>query len=68
MKTIKEGHPCWRVEGELDVWDRATLEIGNECPEHIAKAVMTAWHHGYIELGVNFSERELALLGLTAKC
>ena len=64
MKTIREGHPCWPVDDMLATADRASLEIHAECPPDIARIIMNAWHKGYIELGVNFTERELALLGL----
>ena len=66
MKTVREGHLCWRVNDELTVADRASLEIHSQCPPDVARVIMNAWHQGFIELGVNFSERELALLGLTA--
>ena len=64
MKTIREGHPCWPVADSDRVTDRAYLEINPQCPANIASVIMKAYVMGYIELGVNFTERELALLGL----
>ena len=65
MKTIREGHPCWHVADSDRVTDRAYLEINPQCPANIAGVIMKAYSMGYIELGVNFTERELALLALS---
>ena len=65
MKTITEDSPLYTVNEDLTTFTRCSVEIANECPEHIAKAIMTAWHYGYLKCSANFTDREYSLLGLS---
>lgn len=64
IRTIRSGHPAFKITDGLIVSPRAGFEIKLECPREYRQIISTCIDRGWLQPVANITEKELTFFGL----
>lgn len=65
IRTIKSGHPAFKITDGWIVSPRAGFEISQQCPKEYRMIIDECIRRGWVQPVANLTEKEITLFGLS---
>ncbi len=65
IRRLKYGDPGFKIQTDLQLCDRAAIDISIDCPKNVRETIIWAWNNGYVEAVAHVTEQELTFIGLS---
>lgn len=62
---LKYGDPGFKIKTDIQLCDRAAIDIDVDCPRNVRETIIWAYNNGYLSANAYVTEQEYIFIGLS---